>query len=472
MRLFGPKGNLFRFARDTVGESHRLFVQHGPFVALVRGGGTNILTPYPGCPGTVLCYGPEMTREVTTQHEIYHKVHLSGRLHPLGQVSPRWTALKNFGGGLFGVNEDEHRRQRRLMMPAFQKQRIDSYRDDIVRITNSVLARWQPGTVFDVSRSMQDLTKRVATQCFFGEDIGSDHVGTGYMLQELITLLAQPSTRLFAFDLPGTKFHRFINLANKMQTVMREIITQKRAAGRDDGDVLSMLIQARDEEGGLSEDELIAHVGVIFAAGHETSSNALTWTLFLLSQHPEVQARVCDEVRGVLHGSDPTVEQLARMPLLEAVIKESMRVLPPVPWNGRVTSRETVLGGYEVPANTEIMLSIYETHHMAELYPQPERFDPRRWETIEPSAYEYNPFSAGPRMCIGASFAMLEIKLVLAMLLDKYRVELAPGQTVDRFGNIVMAPRRGLRILVRQDGDYRAGVGGVKGNVREMVELS
>jgi cytochrome P450 len=256
---------------------------------------------------------------------------------------------------------------------------------------------------------------------------------------------------------------------------MRKIITRKRTADTDEGDVLSMLLQARDAESGvgLSEDELLGHVSVIFAAGHETSANALTWTLFLLSQHPEVAADLLDELESVLQGEAPSIEQLQQLPLLERVIKESMRVLPPVPWNGRVTSKPTELGGYALPQGTEVFVSIYQTHHMPELYPNPEAFNPQRWETIEPTPYEYNPFSAGQRLCIGAAFAMMEIKIVLAMLLQRYRLQLLPQLRIDRFGLIIMAPKYGMPMVVhQQDRQFALGVGGVRGNVREMVNLS
>lgn len=245
-------------------------------------------------------------------------------------------------------------------------------------------------------------------------------------------------------------------------------------SGNQDRDVLSMLIQARDEEQGthLTEDELLGHAGVIFAAGHETSSNALTWTLFLLSQHPQVMADLLDELQSVLQGEAPTMAQLSQLTLLERVIKESMRVLSPVPWNARVTSQPTELGGYTLPAGTEVFVSIYETHQMPDLYPNPTHFEPQRWETVNPSIYEYNPFSVGPRLCIGAGFAMVEIKIVLAMLLQRYRLQFIPQVNIDRRGLIVMTPKHGMPMQVHpQDKQFTQGVGAVQGNVREMVKL-
>lgn len=472
--VVGRLAQMMRFGRDTVGEARKLFRQYGKLVTIAAGGGTRIYSPFPDCPGTVLTYGPDAVREVTTQHDVYQKAHLSGRLYPQGEVGARQEPLKRYAAGLFGVNGNEHRRHRRMMQPAFAKHRLPAYHDDMVRLTVETLDGWQAGQTREIHREMQVLTRRIVTKTLFGEDTGPDDGGTGQLFQDSIRLLANPLTRLFPYDWPGMPYGRFLTIAADLDQRMREIIARKRERTSDDGDVLSMLIKARDEEdgGGLTEDELIGHTGVLFIAGHETSANALNWTLLLLSQHPQIHAQVQDEVRSVLQGDPPTAEQLEQMPLLTWVVKESMRVLPPAPWNARVTSCETTLLGQPLPAGTEVFVSILETHHLEDLYPQPSRFDPLRWEHLDPSPYEYNPFSAGPRMCIGAGFAMQEIRIVLAVLLGRFRLEFLPVRRVDRFGNIVMAPKQGLRMKIcPRDGQYQRGVGSVRGNIRELVEL-
>ncbi|MEL7495611.1 MAG: cytochrome P450, partial [Cyanobacteria bacterium J06554_11] len=304
--------------------------------------------------------------------------------------------------------------------------------------------------------------------------IGTEGGKTGGIIHEALRLQLNVLMKLLRWDVPGLPWHRYLNLAAQYEQGMRSLIEAKRKRGSDDPDVLSMLMQVQDEETqtGLSEEELLGHVGVLFVAGHETSANALTWTLLLLSQHPKIMADVLDELESVLQGGAPSIEQLQALPLLDRVIKESMRVLSPVPWNGRVTARETVLGGYTLPADTEVLVSISQTHHMGDLYPDPERFSPGRWETIEPNSYEYNPFSAGPRLCIGAGFAMMEMKIILATLLQRYRLEFVTQPPVDRTGVIVMSPKRGLQLrIAEQDRQFQKGVGRVRGNVREMVEL-
>jgi cytochrome P450 len=192
----------------------------------------------------------------------------------------------------------------------------------------------------------------------------------------------------------------------------------------------------------------------------------------LLSQYPKITGDLVDELNGVLHGDSPAVEQLAQLPLLERVIKESMRLLPPAPVNMRITVDGCELGGYHIPPNTEILASAYRTHRIPELYPEPYVFNPDRWLRIDPSPYEYHAFGAGPRMCIGAPFAMMEIKIILATLLQRYRLQMVPNAAVDRYFGVTMSPKAGMPMTVQaQDGKFAEGVVSVGGNVREMVTL-
>ncbi|MEO1428740.1 MAG: cytochrome P450 [Cyanobacteria bacterium J06633_8] len=472
--VFGRTILVSKFVKDSLGFTSQLFQKYGNLVALARGGGTNLYSPVPNCPGTVFTYGAQNVQKVTSQHEIYYKYPLTGGLYSRRDESRRTEPLKHFGVGLFGVNRDEHRRHRQLLMPAFHQKRIESYCNTFVEITESISQQLEVNRVTDIAKIMRALTLRVATKTLFGVDMGEKGSKSAALLQKIGMLLGNPITMVLPFDLPGFPFYRMIDLMAELDEDMREIIRSRQAKNIDTGDVLSMLIKARDAETGmaLSEDELLGHVSVIFAAGHETSANALTWTLFLLSQHPEIAADLLDELDGVLQGEAPTIEQLQQLPLLERVIKESMRILTPVPWNARATSQSTVLEGYELPTGTEVWVSIFHTHRNPDIYPEPLKFNPRRWETLEVDNFQYNPFSAGSRKCIGAGFAMMEIKIVLAILLQKFRFQCLPQQKITRSALIVLAPKGGLPMLVcQQDRDFSQGVGGVKGNVRELVEL-
>jgi cytochrome P450 len=343
-----------------------------PIVALTQGRGHRLYSPLPQSPGIFLTYGPDAFREATTHHDGFGKFPLTGQLYAKRSTDGRTRPLQHFLTGLFGVNGEEHRRQRRLLIQ------------------------------------------------------------------------------------------------------MRRIVQQKRATGPGTTDVLSILLQAEDADTGtsLTENEVLGHVGVLFAAGHETSANAVTWTLFLLGQHPEVAAQLVDELDGVLRGADPGAADLGRLPLMEYVVKEAMRVLPPVPWNARVLLWTAEVGGYQLPAGAEVWISIFETHRCPALFPEPAKFRPSRWESLDLGPFEYVPFSAGPRMCIGAGFAMMEIRLILAMVLKRFRLEMAEGACLDRAGIVVLAPKNGLPMKIYpQDRRFGDGAAKVRGNIGELVEL-
>ena len=468
--VLGATAELVRFVLDPISHVGALFEKYGPIAQLVVGSPTRIVSTERQVPGTVFLYGPEYNRALLTNHADYHKCALSGPLYPSDGVTPRTRPLTRMLTGLFHANEADHRAQRRLLMPAFHRTRIESYRNEMVAVTDALLRDFRPGTVRDIRPDMMHVTLRIATATLFGADLGELGLRIGHDLESWGAHLR--GANIVPFDLPLTPYRRWLDLSGEIDRRMLEVIRLKRenrGAGRD---MLSMLIEARDEGGiGLSEDELIGHSGVIFAAGHETSSNALSWTLFLLAQHPTILANLCEELASKLRGDAPTVEDLNDLPLLDHVVKESLRLFPPAPLNHRITARDAELGEYRIPAGTEVLSSIYHTHRIAELYPEPLRFQPERWQNLDPGPYAYNPFSAGPRMCIGATFAWFEIKIVLAMLLQRFRLELVPNQRIDRYFGITLSPAPRLLMRVSRTDRAFARAARVHGNVHQMVDL-
>jgi cytochrome P450 len=221
-------------------------------------------------------------------------------------------------------------------------------------------------------------------------------------------------------------------------------------------DLLHLLVTASDEEGdggGLTEEEVRDEIVTLFLAGHETTSNALTWTWYLLSRHPAVEARLHDELDAVLEGRPPSLENLDRLPYTEQVIKEAMRLYPPVYVMARMAREDTEIGGYPVPRGSEVVLWIYRTHHDPRWYPDPDRFDPDRFapaaETKLPRL-AYAPFGAGPRTCIGKSFAMIEARLILTVMAQRFRFTLAPGQRVEPAARITLGSKYGMKMRVRR----------------------
>ncbi len=483
MRGVGATGNIFRYVRDPIAYVGKLFARYGNVASIVRAP-ARIVHPGPGWAigtlgtatgaGVVAVTGAENNREVLTQHERYQMIALTGRMFPTTrEVRPREQPLLRTMTGLFHVNGEEHKRHRRLLMPAFHKTRLETYRDDMAQIAAELTGRYRPGDTRDVHKDMTLLTLRIATKTLFGEDEKERGLRLSVLMQRWLLSMFSPLLILTRADLPGLPYRRFLDLTHAIDRETVAILRDKRArADAGATDMLSTLIAARDEDGSaLDEDELVGHAGVIFAAGHETSTNALAWTLFLLSQHTPIARELGEELDSVLRGAAPTLEDLARLPLLDGVVKESMRMLPPVPLHPRIVAEDSELAGHHLPAGSEIFLSIFHMHRDPAIFPEPSRFLPRRWESIKPSVYEYNPFSAGPRMCIGASFATMEIKIVLASLLQRFRMEMPEGARVDPRVAITMAPRGGLRMIVRPRSAPQGSPGRVRGRVLALLDL-
>jgi cytochrome P450 len=235
------------------------------------------------------------------------------------------------------------------------------------------------------------------------------------------------------------------------------------------------LLRAVDDDGtGFTDEELISEVLTLFVAGHETTAKALSWTMFLLERHPAVLADVLDELDGVLGGRSMTVADIPRLPLLDRVIKESMRVLAPVPILFlRVPSSDLPLGRFTLPKGANVVVSPYATHHDPEIYPEPQRFRPERWEGLRPSIYEYLPFGAGPRICIGAAFSQQALRLMVPTVLQRVRMAVRRDARIDRLtrGNILM-PRHGIPARLQAPHRRRLVPEPVRGDVHEMVALA
>jgi cytochrome P450 len=208
----------------------------------------------------------------------------------------------------------------------------------------------------------------------------------------------------------------------------------------------------------------------LFNAAYHTTSYAMIWTLFLLAQHPRVMTAVCDELDEVLHAEVVTPDELPRLTLLERALKESMRLLPPVVYYPRTATRTMEMAGRAWPAGTIVVGSMYLTQHMAELFPEPDRFLPDRWLKASVSPYAYFPFGGGPRMCIGGPFSYMVMKTALSMILQRYRLTVVPGVRIERKGTFTMGPRSGIPLIVAKQ-DRRFGTSEVYGTIHEMVEM-
>lgn len=457
--------NVLHFSSDPLEYMSRARRKYGDVTALVRGGNDSLYVHNPDCPGTIFAFGPRQNEKILREADTFHSASLIASLLPRGS-----EALRRITTGLFSYNGAEHRRQRQLVWPPFHRKSVEAFCRVTGEVVENFIGGWKPETVVDVELEMKRLVLQVVWKTFFGVD--------SFSVPELAALTEEWLKRLLNLgktwspNLPGSPLHRICEEAEIIEQEIRKII-QAPDSGGPPRSVLSLLKASRDEQGeGLSEEELVGHGFSMLMAGYETTANAVTWSLFLLVNHPAVLSDLHEELQGHLGGEAPPAERMGRLSLLDLTVKESLRILPPASLGWRIAARETGLGEYEIPAGTEVIYSPFHTHHSPELYREPECFRPGRWEHLRPSPYEYLPFSAGPRMCLGASFATQTIKVILSLLVQRFRFEIPPGTRVDYELGITLFPKQGLPLRLReQDSRFAEGKREVTGTIRKLVKL-
>jgi cytochrome P450 len=388
----------------------------------------------------------------------------------IDKVRARWI----LGEGVLFIDDPKHKRERKLMMPAFHRKRIEDYQHTMREVTTQVISTWRPGVTLDIAREMHRLALIIAGRTLFNMDLAGHARDLGHAVATVVEAVSNPFNIALAqipFDLPkvgkGGTLRRSLQ---RIDTILREIIEQHERDGKDTGDVVSMLVAARDEEGGhLTTQEVRDQLLTLFVAGHETSANALAWSFYLLAQHPQVAAKLLAEIDRELKGEPPTAADLERMPYLEMVAKEVLRLYPPAPSANRQAKEGFEWKGYDILPGEIVIYSPFISHRMVEQWREPETFRPERFHPTEGDPippYAYIPFAAGPRSCIGAPFATMEIKTVIALALQRWRLDLVPNQYIEATVRTTTQPKDG--ILMRpypQDGKVERSPAPVTGNV-------
>ncbi len=370
---------------------------------------------------------------------------------------------KFLGNGLLTSQGDFHKQQRKLTQPVFHKQRIQSYAETMVNYTVKVMEKWQHDENREISDEMMSLTMFIVAKSLFNADM-DDMAGEAKIIGQAIEDIQEVSNVEFRslFTWPEWVPTRNNRLRKKGRAILYKtidkLITERRATVvngqvKDTGDLLSMLLLAQDDEGQkMADNQVRDELVTLFTAGHETTSNALSWTWYLLSQHPDVEAKLHQEVDTVLNGRLPTLQDLPDLPYTEMVLKESMRLYPPA-WilSGRSALEDTAVNDYLIPKDKLIFISPYVVHRRPDYFPEPERFDPERFTPENEKKlprYGYIPFGAGPRVCIGNSFAMMEARLILATIAQQFHLELDPDQEIELNPQITLSPKHGLKMRV------------------------
>ena len=386
---------------------------------------------------------PLLAEEVLlTQSERFGKVYERQR--------PTGLALV-LGNGLVTSSGEVWKRHRRIIQPVFHRSRMAAMADRMVQVGEQRLAGWATHgeRPIDIAAEMMQLTLEVISQTMF-------HTSVAQHMDEISHSLRV--SLKYAFDsfhnplhlpawVPTARNREFVRALRFMDRLIYDLITARRRSGAQYDDLLNLLLQARDEESGmgLSDQELRDEALTIFAAGHETTANALAWTWYLLAIHPEVRTRFHAEVDRILQGRTPTADDLPHLPYTRAIFDESLRLYPPVPAVQRKALTQTTLGGITLPANAIVLVGLYNLHRHPSFWSEPERFLPERWLDGErmPARCAYLPFGVGPRACVGTHFATVEGPLLLALIGQRYNLQLAQ-EGVEAEVMVTLRPKNGL----------------------------
>jgi len=359
-----------------------------------------------------------------------------------------------FGDGLLTNEGESWLRQRRLSQPAFHRDRIASYASIMTDYTQQVFADWGNGETRDLHQEMMQLTLRIVVRVLFGveaEEIGKISAAMNVLMRNSsgVRLLLPPVARY----LPTPAMIEFRRAVRQLDEIVYRIIARRRAGESDSGDLLSMLMQARDEDGSqMSDAQLRDEVMTFLLAGHETTALTLSWTWHLLSLNAEAEQKLHEELDRVLSGRTPEFSDLPKLPYTEFVIKESMRLYPPAWSVARTVVSEFELRGYRIPAGANVVMSQWIMHRDPRYFPDPEKFDPDRWlpeKSQKLPRFAYFPFGGGPRQCIGASFAMMEATLLLASISQRFRFNAVPGHPGVPVPSFTLRPKHGIRMTLQ-----------------------
>ena len=345
-------------------------------------------------------------------------------------------AKATLGDGLLTSEGDLHRRQRRLIQPVLHPQRVAGYADVMVRYANQIAHDWRDGQVIDLHEDMMKLTLRIVAKTLFGSELAQD-VDTIGRAMDISVGMFQRAMSLWGpilNFLPLPSNFRFKRAWGRLMQTIDQFILDRRTNTSQQDDLLSLLLRATDSEGdggGMSDRQLREEAITLFTAGHETTANALTFTFYLLSQHPEAAARLTQELREVLGGRLPAADDVEKLVWTRMVLAESMRLYPPAWALGRETTQSCTIAGNEVPAGAVVLLSQWVTHRDPRWWPDPLRFDPERFSPGNRNArprWAYFPFGGGSRQCIGESFAWMEAILVIATLAQRWGMQYLDSQ--------------------------------------------
>lgn len=447
-----------RFIADPIGSMRRSYAANGPLSALGR------VVPFGRERLSILAVGPRYNQRVLSDIEGYRT---AGIILP----GPKDSAQSRLRIGLVQMNGPHHAHYRRLLVPPLRRPKVDAMAARMAAIVDDELDHWPLGDA-DLWALCQRLVQRVSMRLLFAaRDDEEDAICAAGLINTHFRMNGSRAVLGCPIDLPGTPYRRLLRHAEATEKHL--LAWAKRRQGAPPGaDLLSVVVNSPDEAGHRPHDRrIIGQVPTLYGASYETCQTALTWALFLIAQHPAAAHSLLDEVQALPEDPAALAASLDRAVLLDHAIKESMRLLTSVPFQIRVATRDTDLVDVDVKAGTRVYLSPFMTHRLPEIFPDPDRFKPERWDSADPSPFEYLTFSAGPRLCIGYWFGMTVLKMALARAMRRFRVSVHPDARIDRYVSVTLSPRRGLKVRIApQDRAYRRVA--FAGDINELVDFA
>jgi cytochrome P450 len=451
----------WRLLRDPITAMRQNHAEYGPLIVV------SDLVPFTGAVKLatlglplVLAAGPAFNNEVLSNPAVWRPV----GIFPGG---PRNSAARRLGAGLARMNGARHAHYRRLMLPPLRKTSVEALGEKMTRLAEEEIAAWPTGETIDLWERVCRLMHTFAIGLLFGNDRERGYP-IAEMISDLFALKWSPAVRACPINLAVTPYGKFLKGGETLERCILDWADKKRGPV-EGGDLLSIVVNNPEEDGNPARDTTI--VGLmpqLFGAVFETCQNALIWTLFLLAQHQNVARDLLDELQAGPAEAPPTLHTIVDLPWLDAVIKESMRLLPPAPMQARVAQADTSIAGNPVPRGTRVLLSAFVTNRMPERYPEPDSFRPQRWASINPTPFEYQVFSAGPRNCPGYLLGMAMVKVAVAAILRRHRIEFPPPGRLDYIARPGLRPRGEVQaVLHRQDGAFAPSR--IDGNISDLV---
>jgi cytochrome P450 len=447
---------LWRALHNPIDATRRLHSEFGPFVVI-----RDALSFVSNARLVILTADPEFNAEVLSNPAVWRPI----GIFPGG---PKNSSAKRLSAGLSRMSGQRHAYYRGLLIEPLRKDNVHALSDKLADLVANEVATWPVGETFDLWERVRYLMHTLAIGLLFGGDWSKGYP-IANMITHVLSLKWSPSIWTCPINLPFTPYGQLLRESEALERCILDWANTKR--GRlDPKDFLSIIVNNPEEDGIPARNAtIVGQVPQLFGAAFETCQNVLIWTLILLSQHPRIASDLLKSLKEHLKGASPSLKNVADLPLLDAVIKESLRVLPPVPFQIRVAQQDTFIAAYPVSKGARVLLNAFLTNRKPGRYPEADSFMPERWSSIQPTAFEYLVFSGGSRNCPGYWLATAMMKVALSTILLHYRIELSPQSQVDYRAWPVLTPRAAISAMVhRQDGKFAAA--SISGNVSDLVK--